>query len=159
MQASQLAGQNQALVAGALTATGGETVYDTTVAIKYLINGLHYSKSAITDGAIPTTDVRDGAAFDTIAASKACVLGLFLDASGNVKATQSAQVDVDSSGSLARALEIEDPGSGYALFGSIVIKAGSSASTFTIGTSNWNATGITLTVRDHVGWPARPFTS
>ena len=54
---------NFCTTSGLLTATGGETVYDTTVTICFCVDGKAKTKTAVTDGATPTLDYNTGAAF------------------------------------------------------------------------------------------------
>ena len=146
---------------GALTATGAETVFDTTVSIHYSIGGKMYIKTAITDGVTPTTDHNTGVAFKTLTGTttsgKACVFVWGLNAGGDVKVCQGPVVDTDASGN------IEDPGLFFpavkddiAPFAYMVAKHAGTASTITFGSSNWNATGFTNTIVNVAQLPDRP---
>ena len=68
MENFKLRGSNFCTSSGLLTATGADTVYDTTVTITYCINGKAATKTAVTDGVTPTTDYVSGNAI-TLTAS------------------------------------------------------------------------------------------
>lgn len=157
-------GATGATTVGLLTATGAETVYDTTIIIHYAINGKGERKAAVTDGATPTTDQNTGAAFNTLAASEGCVLVWCLNAAGTVSIAQSEVKALDSSNAFPEPDGIPDfPDidlDTYCPFAYSVLKNGSTGSTFTIGSSNWNATGMTATHQDVLfGLPSRPQSS
>lgn len=146
---------------GALTATGAETVFDTTVTISYSIGGKMYAKTAVTDGATPTTDHNTGVAFKplvgTASSGQACVFVWGLNAGGDVKVCQGPVVDTDAAGN------IEDPGLFFpavkddiAPFAYMVAKHAAQASSVTFGTSNWNTSGFTNTIVNVAQLPDRP---
>lgn len=149
---------------GLLTATGAETVYDTTVAISFSINGKAYSKAATTDGATPTTDQNSGSALANLTASTGCILVWCLNASGTVSVAQSDIQAVDVNEAF-----IKTPNfayidySVYCPFAYQILVAGSDisgstsgAGVFDIGTDNWNSTGLTSTIVNVHSLPARP---
>lgn len=158
----------RATTSGLLTATGAETVYDTTVAISYSIGGKGYSKAAVTDGATPTTDA-DGDALTNLGASEGCVLVWALNAAGTVVLIQSEIGELDSGENFK---DGELPGfpyvdlETYCPFAYMVLKAGSDisgstsgAGVFDIGTDNWNSTGLTVTIVNVHTLPRRPQSS
>ena len=145
---------------GALTATGAETVHDTTVTITYSIGGKMYIKTAITDGVTPTTDHNTAAAFKgltgTTTSGQACTFVWGLDSSGNVKVCQGPVATTDASGNL------EDPGllfpaikDDIAPFAYMVSKHYGAASTWTFGSSNWNVSGFNNTIVNVAQLPDR----
>ena len=144
---------------GLLTATGAETVYDTTVAIAFTINGKQYSKATVADGATPTTD-GDAAAFETLAASEGCCMVWALKADGTVGVFQGDVVALDSANEPVSALMFPDVDlETWAPFAYQTLKNGSTGSTFTFGTSNWNATGMTVVITNVGTLPPRPPTT
>lgn len=158
MQSIEARGLNFATSSGALTATGAETVHDTTVTITYCINGVAYTKTAITDGTTPTTDHNDGAAI-TLTANKARVVVWALNSSGAVKCMAGPIVDWDGTAfSVPPAFPpIPDD---VTPFATQMLKGGSALSgTWTFGSSNWNATGLTSSINNVLVLPARPRTS
>lgn len=157
MESFALAGVNQCHSSGLLTATGAETVYDTTVQIDFSINGIMYSKATVADGATPTTDLVDSAAFTALAASRGCVFLWCLNASGTVGIAQGEIVTLDASNNFVDLPEfpLVDTGT-WVPFAYQVIKNGSTGSAWTIGTSNWNATGITSSIKNLNLLPSRP---
>lgn len=162
MQTQDLGG-NIATTAGAFTGTsafGANTTHATTNTINYAIDGKFYTKTAITGGTTPTTDAATGAAI-TLTANYGTVVVWALDSSGNVKVYKGETVPLDAAGNFLDAPEF--PGTipqTVTPFAYHIIKAGSTTSgTWTFGSSNWNATGLTHAARDVAFLPSRPQTS
>jgi hypothetical protein len=150
---------NICFTSGALTGTGAETVYDTTVTITYSIDGRMKAKTAVTDGATPTTDGNTGAAFTAITPDQATVFVWGLNSSGTVSLRQGSIVDVD--GDTDEALAYPQfppiPDSVVPFAYTIYQTTGaSSASGLRPGTDNWNATGLTATHVNISTLPTRP---
>ena len=160
MRIDQARGLTMAFSSGLLTAAGAETVHDTTVTITFSIDGVLATKTAITDGATPTTDANTGAAFAPLAADKACVFVWMLNASGTVKVAQGPIVAVDG--------DTDEPKTQVPLFPPIPaghcpfayqkVQTAGTSSAWTFGTSNWNATGVTDVIKNISTLPARPST-
>ena len=153
MESLMYAGANFCTTSGLLTATGAETVYDTTVTINYVVNGKIATKTAITDGATVTTDYNTGAAFPALVGG-ASVSGAYgqgaivvwgLIAGGTVKCVQGAASALDAGGSFVLAPQFPAVPDTMTPFAYQVLKAGATASASAIifGTANWNATGFT----------------
>lgn len=146
-----------------VTATGATTFTATPVgtaaAISFLIRGYIYTKATISGGATPTTDAVTGAAFVPLAASRACIVVLCLDSSGNIKAVQGPTVVLDAAGVYQSAAEFPEIPTTLCPFAFIKCKNGSTGSAWTFGTSNWNATGMTATPVSIGMIPDRPVTS
>lgn len=145
-----------ATTSGLLTATGSETVYDTTVAIAFAIGGKAYSKEAVTDGATPTTD-GNSAALSTLTASQGCVMVWCLNASGTVGVFQSDVEDLDAADNFEvrpnfPTIDLET----WCPFAYQVLKADADAGTITFGLSDWDATGFTNTIVNVHRLPRRP---
>ena len=156
MPANNLTGATMCTTSGLLTATGAETVYDTTVAISYAISGKAYSKAAVTDGTTPTTD-GDGGALSTLTASQGCVMLWCLNSAGTVGVFQSDVNALDSSNNFKVTPNLPDfDDEVWCPFAYQVLKAASTAGTITFGTSNWNATGFTQTIQNIHTLPLRP---
>lgn len=158
MRANTFRGIDMCFTSGALTAAGAETVYDTTVAIVYCINGKLYSKSAVSDGTTPTTDANTGSAFTALAASKTCCFVWLLNSSGTVKVAQGGVEDLNSDdtykdGQIPQFPPIPD---GYVPFAYQVVKNKSTGSSWTFGSGNWNATGIEDLIVNVATLPDRP---
>lgn len=142
-------GITAAFTSGLLTATGAETVHDTTVTIVFAINGVLYTKTAITDGATPTTDGRTGSAFTALAADQACNFVWCLDSSGNVKVCQGPIRDVDGDTDIPK-IYPEFPSIPDTLcpFAYQRVQTAGTSTAWTFGTSNWNATGVTDAIKN-----------
>lgn len=157
MPYSPLNGANFATTSGLLTATGPETVHDTTVAISYCINGKAYSKAAITDGATPTTDFNTSAAFTALTADKGCVFVWGLNSAGAVKVVQGPIENMDGDTDLFKVSpQFPDIPDTITPFAYQVITLDGTASSWTFGSSNWNATGVTSAIQNVMVLPDRP---
>lgn len=156
-----IAGQqhNMCFTSGLLTGTGAETVYDTTVTISYCVDGVMKTKTAVTDGATPTTDGNTGAAFNAVLPDKVCLLVWGLNVSGTVSLYQGPIESVDGETDVAKIYpqfpQIPD---GITPFAYTVFQTtgASSAAGLLPGTANWNATGLTATHVNVSTLPLRP---
>lgn len=161
MEPIVLRGLTAAFTSGLLTATGAETVHDTTVAISYAIKGAMYSKAAVTDGTTPTTDVNTGVAFLALAADEACTFVWMLNAAGTIAVAQGPIVDVDGDTDLIKGdLPLFPPiPAGYCPFAYQKVQTAGTSSAWTFGASNWNATGVTDVIVNVATLPDRPTTA
>lgn len=138
-------------------AAGTTTTLSTTGTTLFSIKGKAYSKAALTNQATPTTDAVSGAAFAGVAANKGCIFTGGFDSGGNLKVAQGTIVDLDSSGAFIQAPQFAAHPDTMCPIGYIVIKCGSTASTWTFGSSNLSgATGVTYTFVDVMTMPDRP---
>lgn len=151
---------NRCFTSGALTATGAETVYDTTVTIVYTVNGVLKSKTAVTDGVTPTTDGFTGAAFNAVLPDKVCLFVWALNAAGTVSLYQGPIESVDGNTDVAKIYPqfpagLPDTVTPFAY--TVYQTAGTSAAAgLRPGTDNWNATGLTVTHVNVSTLPNRP---
>lgn len=162
----------------AALAAGTTTTLSTTGTTTYAIRGKFYTKTAITNGATPTTDYATGAAFKPIPIPNVapnlelgygCVFTVGLDHSGNIKVIQGSIEPLDASGNFIRAPQfggLGPSGSGstdndFCPIGYIVVQLGATAvATWTFGTNNLSSvTGVTYTFVDICSLPDRPQTS
>lgn len=160
---SEVRQDNRCFVSGALTnADAAETVYDTTVAIDYCIDGKMYQKATVADGATPTTDGHTGAAFTAVLPDKICVFVWGLDSSSTVKLYQGSIEDVDGDTDVAKIspqfpfIPNDITPFAYTIYQT---DGTSAAAGLRPGTDNWNATGLTVTVVNISTLPKRPQTS
>lgn len=145
---------------GVFNTDTGASTYDITVALDYCIRGKAYSKATVSNGTTPTAD-GDANTFSTLATNKACVLVWTLDTAGTVDLWQSNVVDFTDAGDYPDGLPqfpVIDFDT-YCPFGYTVLSNASTGSTFTIGSSNWDATGATATDVDVLVLPDRPQSS
>ncbi len=148
--------------AGLTGISGAATTYSTAAAgFSYAVRGKAATKAQVSGGATPTTDAYTGAAI-TLTANKARSVVWMVNAAGTVRVAAGPIVDLDSGGAYMDAPvfpnideNIDCP------FAYTLHKAGSTTvGTWTFGSSNWNATGLTHTVVDVIfGLPDRPQTS
>ena len=152
-----------ALISGALTtADAAETVYDTTVAITFLIDGVFKSKATVADGATPTTDGNTGSGFAAVLPDQVSVFVWGLNAGGTVSLYQGTVTDVD--GGTDNAIDyptFPTLPTGVAPFAYTIFQTDgtSAAAGLRPGTDNWNATGLTVTTVNCGALPARPVIS
>lgn len=155
MQANKLYGANLATTSGLLTATGAETVYDTTVTICFSVEGKALTKTAVTDGATPTTDAVTGAAFPTFGPSQGTVVVWALSAGGTVNCAQGTIETWDGT-NFANPPQLPNIPDTLTPFAYQILKASSTASAIRFGTSNWNAAGFTNAIVNVFALPRRP---
>lgn len=164
METNALAGQNFCTTTGVFAADGGAvTTYSTTATIQYSIGGKAKTKTAVTNGATPTTGAVSGAAI-TLTAGFARMVVWGLDASGNVKVLEGPLTSWDGTSfgltSGAPAPLFPDIPDTIVPFAYMLLKGGSTlAGTWTLGSSNYNATGLTHTEVNILVMPSRPQTS
>lgn len=147
----------RAATSGLLTATGAVTTHDTTVAISFNVDGKAASKAAITTGVTPTTDVVTGSAI-TLTANNGTVVVWCLEVGGTVRVIKGDTKALDETGNFIVFPQFPNIDyDTYCPFAYMVLKGGSTLSgTWTFGTSNWNATGMTVTIVNVHELPARP---
>lgn len=157
-----LRGVNFCTTDSLLTATGAETVHDTTVLLNYCINGKAYTKSGTNaDQATPTTDYNTGVAFpglDGVASGggEGAVVVWAYNASGTVKCMMGAVGALDSSGNFLVAPQFPLVPDDVCPFAYQVVKNYGQATTFTFGSSNWNASGASNAIVNVLTLPSRP---
>ena len=159
MQAQDLKGVNFCTTSGLLTATGAETVYDTTVAITYCVNGKAYVKATVADGATPTTDAVTGDAFTAVLPDKGCIFVWTLSTAGAVGLVQGEIQSMDGDTDAFK-VSPQFPGIPDTLtpFAYTVYSTAGTASSSGLrpGTDNWNATGLTVAHQNLLTLPNRP---
>ena len=145
-----------------LTATGAETVHDTTVRLDFSIDGKMYSKSGTNvDATTPTTDYNTGAAFDGLlgvasAGGKGCVFVWAYNKDGTVKVMQGTVETLDAAGTFANPPQFPNVPDDVCPFAYSVSKNYGQATTFTFGSSNWNASGHSHAIVNVATLPSRP---
>lgn len=137
---------------------GTTTTLTTTGTTSYCIKGKAYDKTAITNGATPTTDAATGAAFTGIAANKGGVFTIGLDSAGAIKVTQGSIVDLNAAGAFIQAPQFGPCPDSVCPIGYLVVKVASGGATWTFGSSNLAGppANTTLTFVRVVTMPDRP---
>ena len=156
-----IVGFTGAFKSSALTATGAETVHDSTVAMPYSINGKLYSKSGTNaDQATPTTDYVTGAAFPVLTGTadlgQGAVVVWAYTSDGTVKCVMGPIEDLDSAGTFLRPPSFPHVPDDVCPFAYMVLKHYSEATSVRFGTSNWNTTGFTQAIVNVMQLPDRP---
>jgi len=149
-----------ATTSGAFTGTssfGGNTTYATTNTINFAIKGVFATaKTAVTGGTTPTTDGNTAAAI-TLTANYGTVVVWGMNSSGTVSVYKGSTEALDVSGNFINAPQFPAIPDTICPFAYHVIKAGATTSgTWTFGSSNWNATGLTHSAKDLLTLPQRP---
>ncbi len=146
-----------------LAASGAATTWSTTGATLYAIKGKAYTTSAASSAASPTSDGVLGTTFASkpLAANTGTVFVWCYDGSSTTAATaikvaQGSVELLDVSSNFLKAPDFPGLSDTLAPFAYTVVKNGSTGSAWTFGTSNWNATGITLAHQDVMTLPGRP---
>lgn len=169
-QASQLYGINICTTEGLLTATGAETLYDTTVAIAYCIDGKSDLFATKNSQATPTTD-GNGDPFPALAVLNsdgsssgkgACVVWC-INTSDALVVFQGAIEELDGiSTTFVNTPQFPSIPDDVTPFAYQILKqamdslTAPTADSATYGTSNWNATGFTNVIVDVFTLPRRP---
>jgi len=143
--------------AGLTGISGAATTFSTgATTLQYAVLGKAATKATVTAGASPTTDAVTGNAI-TLVPNKGMVVVWCLDLPGNVKVVAGPAADLDSAGNFKVYPQFPGVPDTLCPFAYHVIKAGSTTvGTWTFGSSNWNATGLSHTVVDVLVQPARP---
>lgn len=149
-------------------AAGTTTTLSTGGTITYAIGGKMYTKTAITNGATPTTDYATGAAFNAIPVNKGSVFAIGFDHSGNVKVIQGTIEALDVNGNFINAPQFGAMGPGpsssspptfndFCPIGYITVLVGATGAAWTFGSSNLAGppTGVTLNWQDCTTLPGR----
>jgi hypothetical protein len=139
---------------------GANTTYATTQTIYYCIKGVFATaKTAVTGGTTPTTDGATGDAI-TLTANNGTVVVWGLNSAGTVSVYQGNTEPLDAAGNFTNAPQFPIVPDTICPFAYQVIKAGATTSgTWTFGSSNWNATGLSHSAKDLCTMPPRPVTS
>lgn len=165
MESNVLSGSSFCTTSGLLTCTGAETVHDTTVTINYVLNGKIDTKTAITDGATPTTDFVTGAAFPALVGGNSvanayghgCTVLWGLIAGDTVKCIMGEHQALDVDGNFIVAPQFPGFPDTFVPFAYQVLKAKATAALSNIfGTTNWNATAFTNVIVNVAVLPSRP---
>ena len=150
--------------ANAGLAAGTTSTYTTTATTAHVIGGKYGTTlAAQTNTATPTTDVNTSAAFDAQGDDTACAYVFGVNAAGAIKVAQGAvvatQVGVTTTaGDLIVPPPFPPLPDDFCPIGYVLIRSAPSASAWTFGSSNWDATGITDHWYNVATLPSRPQT-
>ena len=154
-------GGNVCLAAAGLAGTAANTTVSTTNALNYTIKGQLYAHAALGAAAPNATDLFTGKPFVPLQIGQAAVVAAFIDASQNLRFAQGPAVNTnDLTGGLA-ALQFPQVSDLYAPIGYFLVKSDPAAAlaTWTFGVNNFTGvTGVTVTARDVMDYPAQPIT-
>lgn len=145
-----------------LAASGAATTWSTTGATLYCINGKAFSTAAAAGAASPTSDTVKGTTFASLplAINTGTVFLWVYDGTGTaataVRVAQGSVEALDTSGAFINAPQLPTPPDNRCAFAYTVVRNGATGSNWVFGTSNWNATGITVAHQDLMTLPGRP---
>jgi len=149
-------------VSAALVA-GTTSTYTTTVATAGVIDGKFVtSLGTQTNTASPTTDATTGAAFNALAPNKTCALVFGQNAAGAIKLAQGPIIDTfpgvtTTVGAFKEAPQFPALPDDFMPLAYALVRTAPSASAWTPGTSNWTASGVSVTTFKNVSTlPNRP---
>lgn len=158
----QFKGMTGALGLWGLTGiSGAATTYSTSATtMPFSILSKAFSKATVAGGASPTTGAVSAVAI-TLTANFGRVVVWGLNAAGTVQVIEGARQALDTSGNFIIAPQFPALPDTFCPAAYHIMQAGATAvGTFTFGSSNWNATGMTHTVVNcALGLPTRPQTS
>ena len=141
--------------AGLTGISGAATTHSSSAGV-FAIRGKAITHAADSGVATPTTDAVTGAAI-TVTTSQARAVLFCLDSSDAVKIVAGPVVSMDAAGNYLAQPTFPDLPDTLCPFGYVIVKGGATLSgTFTVGSSNWNTTGMTYAVVDLFGLPDRP---
>lgn len=135
--------------ASAALVKGTNKSYTTTVTTNAIINGKFATAlTAQTNQAVPTTDHATGAAFVAQTDDTACCYVMGINAAGTIKACQGPIVPTEVGVTTTAGAFINPPPfpslpDDFVPLAYTIVRAAPSASSWTFGTDNWAATGVT----------------
>lgn len=145
---------------------GTNKSYTTTVTSAGMINGKWVTPlTAQTNQAVPTTDALTGSAFTALSDNQATVFVVGQNAAGAIQMCQGTIVPTEvgvttTAGAFINAPQFPSLPDDFMVFGYALTRTAPSASSWTLGTDNWAATGVTTTEFVQCGvLPDRPQTS
>jgi hypothetical protein len=159
--ARRLGGLTVSHVKAALAA-GTTSTYSTTNITKCCIGGKWATDlAAQTNTASPTTDINTGVAFNAIGVNQGSVFLWGVNAAGAVKVCQGQVVNTQpgvttTAGAFNEAPSFPVPPDDFCPIGYTVVRVAPSGSSWTFGSSNWTATGVTTAFVDVISVPDRP---
>lgn len=164
LTAKNVRGLTAAMGNGVLAnSAGANSNYSISTTFPFAIDGKYYSRTSTTTAA-PTTDYNTGSAFTALAASKGCVFVWAVNSSSAVKVMQGPVADLDGVASSDLFKDPEKPQFPYipddvCPFAYSVVRNKTTGSAWTFGSSNFNATGITIADVNVATLPTRPQSS
>lgn len=145
---------------------GTTSTYTTTATTVCSINGKFATGlTAQTNTASPTTDATTGAAFVALTDNQTCALVWGVNAAGAIQLSQGPIVPTatgvtTTAGDFLSAPDFPALPSDFCPTAYCVVRTAPSASNWTPGTSNWTATGVTVSTFQNISvLPDRPQTS
>ena len=142
---------------------GTTSTYTTTATTVCSINGKFATGlTAQTNTATPTTDATTGAVFNAVLANNCCSLVYGVNAAGVIKLSQGPSVATAAGvtttvGAFIAAPQFPALPDDFCPIGYQIVRVSPTGATFTPGTTNWTASGITCsTIKNIAMLPDRP---
>lgn len=149
-------------LSNAVVAAGTTTTYSTTNTTVATIGGKFATTlAAQTNTASPTTDVNTAATFVPIKVNQGSVFVWGTNAAGAIKVAQGSVENTavgitTTAGAFINAPQFPNLPDDFVAIGYTLVRAAPSASTWTFGSSNWTASGITTAFVNVCELPDRP---
>lgn len=132
-------------LAGLTGLSGAATTFSTAaLTLQFSIKGKAYAKAQVSGGTTPVVDYADALAFTAQGASTACTYVWGFDSAGTIRLVQGSIVAWTDTTASSTAVPFPIIPDGMCPFAYSVIKNSSTGTAWTIGTSNWNQSQITV---------------
>jgi hypothetical protein len=155
-QTLDLAGGNYVTTKAGFAA-GTTTTTTTANTTLFSLLGKAFSAAAASNVATPTTDFLTGLAFRAVAPNFGSIFAFCRDSGGAIRVIQGDIKALDASGGFIDAPQFPPLPDTVAAYAYLVVKAGATASSWTMGASNMaGATGVTYSFTDVMTLPVRP---
>lgn len=164
MNARNIRGATLNVVTAGLT-PGTTSTYTTTATTQCVIDGAFATGlTAQTNTATPTTDATTGAGFVAQTDDTACCYVFGVTAAGAIAVSQGPIIPTEVGVTTTAGAFINPPPfpalpDNFCPIGYFIVRAAPSASAWTFGSSNWTATGMTVTAKNVFTLPGRPKTA
>lgn len=137
---------------------GTTTTFSIANSVTYALKGQLYTLNAATNAAAPTLDAATGLAFKPLNPNQTCIFGFYVNAAGQVQVIQGVAVNtLEMSGGLA-GCQFPQSDDSRTPFAYLLASASAALATpWVFGAGNMSGvTGLTLTFRDVLDFPAQP---
>lgn len=142
-------------------AAGTTSTYTIANSFTFALKGQLYTGASASNAASPTLDAATGVAFKPLLANQTCIFAFYMNASSQVQVIQGVPVntlDMTGGNLPAQFPQSDDSRTPFAYL--LASASALLAAPWVFGTGNLSAvTGLTLTFRDVMDFPAQPITS
>ena len=144
------------LLSGLTGLSGGATTYSTGASgVTFCVGGKAIHVAQESGSTTPVLDAVTGLAFPALAANQGTVWVWGYTAAGAIQLAQGS-IETLNAGTFLRAPQFPILPDTVTAFAYTVAKDGATGGAFTVGTSNWNTSGMTYATVDVMTLPQRP---